>query len=757
MLRRLLINDFKENKLITVSTCVFMTVTAMLLGLSILLFANLYTSIDSLMSKAQTPDFLQMHAGEIDESQIRDFALSRNDVAKAQICTFLNLQNSQLAIGDRSFEGNMQDNGLCCQSESFDYLMDMDNSVIQASEGEVYVPACYRKEYDIQPGEKMRIGANELTVAGFLRDSQMNSMMASSKRFLVNSADYERLKNLGSEEYLIEFKLCEGSDLNAFATDYKDVGLPDNGPTITYPLIKMMNALSDGVMIFVILLVSVVVLLISILCIRYILLTQLEKDRREIGMMKAVGISRKDISRLYMSKYLLLSAVGCFVGIILALIIAGPLRMQMKELYGSADNSALIYIMMVLGAMLTEGIILLSVRRTLRKTETKSAVSILCGRDDFSKKKNLWIPASIITAAAVFMILVPLGMKTTLAAPDFVTYMGIGNSQIRLDVRQMNDIEESTRALLDQIKSDDRVENFSVMQTGSYKAVLPSGTAYNLMIENGDHGRFPVKYIKGSYPQTESDIALSVLNADEMGLQIGDTLIVSKDLGGNTQQCSCTVCGIYSDITNGGKTAKACLGDETDKTPIMWSILYVSLKDENMVDDWISEYQSKHSTFDGGIRATKISDYLQEMYGQTIQGIARASAITIALGGVILMVVILLLMRLVIWRERNDSSLKKALGLTSSFIRLEYMKKAFLYILPGVVVGIFAGVIPGQKLAGLLLGSLGAKGFQFVIDPASTFIFVPAFIFITAGIAAVISLLEVRNIRAFECLYTGTE
>ena len=139
----------------------------------------------------------------------------------------------------------------------------------------------------------MQIGLQELGVAGFLEDSQMNSMMASSKRFLVNQADYERMRPLGHEEYLIEFKLREGSDTNAFSTAYEDAGLPGNGPTITYPLIKMMNALSDGMMILVILLVSAVVLFISMLCVRYIILTQLEKDKRKIGLLK-LSVFRKE-------------------------------------------------------------------------------------------------------------------------------------------------------------------------------------------------------------------------------------------------------------------------------------------------------------------------------------------------------------------------------------------------------------------------------------------------------------------------------
>ena len=758
MIRRLMINDFKDNKLITISTSAFMAVTAMLLGLSILLFTRLYSSIDTLMNKAETPSFLQMHSGELDEAKLDDFATGRSDVEKKQICTFLNLQNSQISIGGKSFEGNMQDNGLCCQSSSFDYLLDANSEVIEVFPGEVYVPVCYKKEYSIQIGDIMRIGTEELTVAGFLRDSQMNSMMASSKRFLVCESDYERIRPLGSEEYLIEFRIKEGCDVNAFATAYKDAGLPDNGPTITYPLIKTMNALSDGIMILVILLVSMVVLFISILCIRYIILTQLEKDRREIGMMKAVGISRKDIKNFYISKYLFLSAVGCLVGVIAALIIAKPLGTEMRELYGEAENAALIYILMIAGAMLAEVIILLSVRRTLRKTEKESAVSALCGRDGGGKKKNLWVSVMIVVAAAVFMILVPQGMKSTLADPEFVTYMGIGNSQIRVDVRQTDDIEALTENLKQEIEQDDRVEGLSVMQTGSYKAMLPSGVSYNLMIESGDHSRFPVSYIEGSYPTNESEIALSILNAEEMELKVGDTVVVYKDLGnGNTEPCTCSVCGIYSDITNGGKTAKGYIRDENDRTPIMWSIMYISLKDEAQVKDWVNEYQIKHSSFDEGIKATEISDYLKGVYGQTIENISNAYVVATVLANLIIIIVVVLLVRLVIWRERKESSLKKALGLRSSDIRKEYLKKAFLYIIPGVVIGVIAGVIPGQKITGVLLGSFGAKGFQFVIDPIQTFILIPIFTMATAGIAAVISLMEIKRIHSCECLHSGTE
>ncbi len=756
MNRQMIVNDMKANKLVSAATCIFMAVTAMLLGLSILLFGSLADSIDSLMTEAKTPDLLQMHTGELDEAEAKDFAGQRDDVEEMQVCTFLNLQNSQLQLGSRSLENNMQDNGLCCQSSSFDYLVDADNEVIRPSEGEVYVPVCYRKEYEVKPGDVMRIGEEELRVAGFLRDSQMNSMMASSKRFLVSETDYERLKPLGSEEYLIEFRLKDGSDINAFATAYKDAGLPDNGPTITYPLIRMMNALSDGMMILVILLVSIVVLLISILCIRYIILTQLERDKSEIGMLKAVGISRRDIRKLYLSNYLILSAAGCITGVAAAMIIAKPISTQMRELYRNARNTGMIYVLMILGSLAAEGVILLLVRQTLRRTDRVSATDALYGRGNFGKKKNLWLPAMIITAAAMFMILVPWNMKSTIEAPEFVTYMGIGESQIRIDIRQTENVGTIAAAVAEDIEHDSRVRDYVLMETGSYRTILPEGSSYNLMIENGDHSKFPVQYIEGRYPENDREIALSVLNSEEMDLKPGDSIVVCREMkDGTREETACRVCGIYSDVTNGGKTAKACMGDPDDATQVMWSIIYLSLKDETLAADWAGDYQGRYSSLDSGVKVTLISDYLKGTYGQTIRNISKASVVSAAMACFVLFVVMLLLVRLVIWRERKDSSLKKALGYTSSDIRVEYIKKTLAYILPGVALGVFAGVLPGQSLAALLLRSMGAYSFRFIINSVIVFVAAPAAVAASAMIAALISLMEVKGIYAWECVGAG--
>ena len=250
---------------------------------------------------------------------------------------------------------------------------------------------------------------------------------------------------------------------------------------------------------------------------------------------------------------------------------------------------------------------------------------------------------------------------------------------------------------------------------------------------------------------------MSVLNAEEMGVKTGETIIVHRlMMDGSSEDRALSVCGIYSDVTNGGKTAKACMADPDDATPVMWSIIYLSLVNGESAKDWTIACQDRYMSPEDGVKVTLISDFLRGTYGQTIRSISNASAVSVVMACLVLFVVILLLVRLVIWRERIDSSLKKALGFTSSDIRKEYLKKTLIYIFPGIVLGLFAGIIPGQGLAALFLKSMGAYGFRFIIDPKEVFVIIPFLVLTFAMIAAILSLKEVNGIHAWECLRAGT-
>lgn len=739
MLKKLIWNDVRQNKLLSAATVFFMAVSAAMLALTALLFSSLLGSVGALMEQAQVPDLLQMHTGELNEADISQFAGEHQEIDRWQICRLLNLDNSQVSLGGHSLLDSTQDNGLCVQSERFDFLLDMDNRHPKVLPGQVYVPVCCRARYELSTEDTMRIGSEELTIAGFLRDAQMNSMMASSKRFLVSEWDYERLKPYGEEEYLIEFLLKDGADANDLSTAYTDQGLPANGPAITKPLIRMMNALSDGTTIIVIFLAAVVVLLVALLCIRFILSIRMERDKREVGMLKALGIGKGKIKRLYFSKYILFSVCGALLGLGASAVLQGPLEQQIRELYGTSDNGAQAAALALCAAAVVEAVILLSVWHNLKKTDQLSALAALFPVREQKQNWRQYLLIGIVSAVCTFLMLLPQNLYSTLSSSAFVTYMGIGNTDIRMDIRQGADIRAVTARLAAVLEGDGQIERYAVLQTQSLPAVLSDGTTCNLTVEMGDHTIFPVEYSEGAPPVMENEIALSSLNAKELGLSLGDTLRLKID----GEEISCTVCGIYSDITNGGKTAKA--GGRMSSDPVIWSVAYVSLKNRSASTQWMEAYGQI------GADVTNIEDYVRDTYGPTLAQLRLASMGAMLIAVLVAFVVIALFLRLIVEQNRDAVSLQKALGFTDGEIGRTYCLKGFLFAVAGIISGLLLGTLLGESLCGIVLKSFGADSFRFIIRWDRLLVGIPAIILGTTILAVLAGTAEVRRIKAYEC------
>ena len=744
MIGRLLQNDIRNHKLLSISTVIFMAASSLLIALAAILFTDLLGSVDGLMEMAGTPDYLQMHAGKMDVKKLRMFAEEHPEIDSWQISPFLNLDNSILFLGNNSLAGSTQDNGLCMQGEKFDYLLDMNHVCPVVREGEVYAPVCYRSLYDLRVGDKMQIGSEELTIAGFIRDSQMNSMMASSKRFLVTKTDYERIKDKGEEEYLIEFLLKENTDTDSFAADYKKAEMYSNGPTITKPLIRMMNALSDGIMIFVIFLVGIAVLLISLLCIRFITALGVEQDRKEVGMLKALGIENKQIRFLYLSKYILFSFAGAVLGFVGAGILKRPLSKKLRELYGVSDKGLLSVAITILVCILVQTVILLFVRHVLKKIEKMSTLEALFSVQTQSKKKERgqYVIIGLVAAACMILTLIPQNLYSTISSPHFVTYMGIGDAEIRMDVRQSETIVEITENLLEELGTDSDVFKYVALKTVSCPVILADGTRVNLIMETGDHSVFPVKYAEGKQPEKEGEIALSSLQAQDLELYVGDRLELIQD-GASSPA---VVCGIYSDITNGGKTAKvrSLSPSGNNDAQVMWSILYVSLKEDVHIEQWMKKYT--HS----GVDIVDIADYVQGTYGPTIQQIEMAKLVAIGIALLIITIVVMLFMRLLIEKKRYGISLQKALGFRNDCIRRKYFINGFIPVTIGVLAGVLFGNILGESICGQILKSFGAYGFHFVIRWEQVLLIL-IILMVTAAVAVNLGTLEVKKIKAYEC------
>ena len=770
MIFKIIRNDLTKNKIITLAATVFIAAAALLVSLSALLAIDLAGAVDALMEQAQTPHFMQMHTGDFSREALEQFAAENENVESFQIMPFLNVEGGKIWLGGNTLSGTTQDNGLTIQGTNFDYLLDLDGNRIQAQEGEIYVPVCYMRDNTASLGETADIGGISFRIAGFLRDSQMNSMLSSSKRFLVNPSDYEKAAGLGKEEYLIEFRLKEGTDPSAFSNAYTAAGLPANGPAITYPLIKMINAMSDGIMIGLLLLVSILAVLIALLCIRFTLLSQIEEDYREIGVMKAIGIRISGMKQIYLIKYAILGGTGCLAGFLFSLLLREPMLGSIRQNMGDAGKGSLSLAAGFCGAAIVLAVILIFVNRVLnrfRKISPSRAigfgfeeesggtsgrffhrisrllgVNAAYGLQDVVSRKKIYATILAVLVFAVFIVVVPRNLYSTIADESFSTYMGIGDCDLRMDIQQTDAVAEKAGRIGEELEKDNSVAGYTVLHTKNFTLKNTDDEEESIKIEFGDHKAFPVTYAKGDAPVSENQIALSALLAKELGKEVGSTLTLRTGTG----EKKLTVCGIYSDITNGGKTAKAVFED-TD-ADIMWSVVYAKLSDSSSAAETALRYRAEFPF----AKITDIREYVSQTYGQTLRSVNWAADVAAAAAVLITAFITLLFVRLLIAKDRYAIAVMKSAGFTNTDIRLQYIFRLISVMLAGILLGILLANTAGEKLAGAVLSSLGAASFRFRINPLYSFLLCPLWMVCSVLGAALTGVQAVKRINTGEHL-----
>lgn len=484
------------------------------------MITELTNSLTSLFTKSSVPHFVQMHAGPLDEAEIDRFAAGNKLVEDHQTVEMIKIDGLNLTIGNVSMQENnsVMDHYFVQQNPSFDRLLNLDSQAIEVAQGEIAVPIYYKQRNGMEIGDVVQVASSDFRMAfkvvDFVRDAQMNPSIIHSKRFVVNELDLERLKaNIGEAEYLIEFRLTDSSKLSEFRNAYQASTLPKLGPSIDFPLFQTLNALTDGIIAAVIILVSLLLSIIAMLCLRYTILAAMEEDYREIGVMKAIGIGQRDIKRIYLFKYIVLAALASVVGYVGSLFLGRMFTANILLYIGTAPKSILLHLIPFIAVAFIYMIVVFSCMLTLRRFNRISAVEALrsgnIGEARNNKRfwavhRNRWFNIPIflgirdvlgrfksyglllfVFLICSFLIIVPVNFFNTVKSPDFNTYMGIERSDLRVDLQQSNLIESDFGLVINYLNNDEDIERYSPMYVSQFKMVNSDGVLENLTVESG--------------------------------------------------------------------------------------------------------------------------------------------------------------------------------------------------------------------------------------------------------------------------------
>lgn len=771
MLLKILKKDFMRNKVITIALFIFIMISSLLVSSGTSIIIELFGSIDNLFEKAKVPHFVQMHSGDIEESVIDGFASENDFVKEHQIVKILLIDGSDIFFGNSqiSDENSVVDKYFMKQNPSFDLLLNLKNQVVQVSKGEIAVPIYYMQQKNLKIGDPIRIskGSFEMvfTITDFVRDVQMNPSIIHSKRFVVNEADFNILnQDIGKNEYMIEFRLIDPNNISKFTNDYQSSDLPQKGPTVNYSLFKILNALSDGIVAVVIILVSILLIVIALLCLRFTILTTMEEDYKEIGVMKAIGIMQKDIKRIYFIKYIVMAVLACMSGYLLSLRVNKLFTSNISLYIGTASKDSRHFLIPFLATGLLFLIVILFCAIVLRRFKKISAVqalrfgtmgktkantrflalrknrllntNVFLGIKDVLGRLKMYLLLFTIFIICSFIIIVPINFLNTLRSPSFVSYMGIGQSDIRIDLQQSNNTIKEFRNMVEYIKIDKDIEKFSPHITCKYKVLNSDGVWENISVETGDFSIFPLKYLKGTAPKSNNEIALSQLNADGLGRAVGDKLLLVVD--GKNQEMLVT--GIYQDVTNGGKTAKALLPYNPETA--LWYIININVKQDVNISNKLAEYTKNFPS----AKVTYLEDYLTQTLGPTIKQVQLVANLALVIAIFISILITSLFLKMLIAKDTSQIAIMRSIGFTLKKIKVQYIVRTLLVLGIGILVGTILSNTIGQGLVSILMSFMGASKIELVVNPIVSYLLCPLILIFVVTITTLICTISIKKI-----------
>ncbi|OLO55400.1 ABC transporter permease [Actinomyces oris] len=775
MLMRLLKADLARGAVVAATLTTLIALAATLMSAGTSLVVDSLSATHRLSQRAKLPDLVQMHTGRIDDNTLQaidHWAEARSDVTDHEVIKTLPVARQELSINGVNQSESYNEPAFVTSPKRFDLLLDDDGNPVDPGPGEVVLPIHYRVIKAADVGDAVTVTAGgrttTLTVVGFARDAEMNAAMIPSKRLVVSPEDFSVLEQrLTEPEYLIEFTLTDSARPGGVIDAYKEAGLPSTGVNISASMIQFMNSLNVMLIVAVALVVAIVLAVVAILALRYATLAAIETDLAQIAVLKAIGAPLSRIRRLYVVKYLALSALGAALGYAAGQPLAAALETPTTLYLGrppttlwSVGAPILTVLVLTLGVIGFTWLALgrigrISAIEALRSGTSASLrprrqrwrlsglrrlpVQVWLGAREALRPSNALL-LGVLTLCTLTMVL-PANVATTLSNPQIATYLGAGQADLRIDVRSgVQDLATVEK----RIDSDPRVTRHATILRRSYKMATTAGGWETVLIDIGDHEAFPMKYLSGHGPTTNDEVSLSYRQAQVTGAKEGSTVTVQTADG----KKDLTVTGVYQDITNNGKTAKATFDDGA---PALWQIIYANFRSSDQASAVARDLRQEYP----GVQAIGMNQYASQFFGATGSQVRLITtmACVIALGLSFLITVLFTV--LIVSRERPQICVLMALGSTRRDIAGQYLIRFGVLALTGIALGLLAAFTLGSSTIGALMATRGAPDLELLPNPWLVGLALPGALLATVVGAVALALTRLRAMPLTMTLTTG--
>ena len=315
MFLRILKKDIQRKKTMNIILLIFVILAVAFMASSANNLVTVSTALDNYFEKAGVPDYWFATTNALDIARFEEFA--EENGYDYHISRLIQIEPKNVLV-----EGEKLDysSTLALSGLGGIEIFDKNNEEItHINDGEIYVPnfIFVSPENDFHEGGKILVSQNgikkEFTIKGYSKDALFGTEMVGMTRFLISENDAAMF---GGKDASVCSAVGVYTDDADYRGHFNELGI-NTVMSIERPMFKMIYIM-DILIAAILLVVSVCLILISMVVLRFIINFTITEEFREIGVMKAIGMKNNRIRGLYIVKYLAISVIGTSVGLVIS-------------------------------------------------------------------------------------------------------------------------------------------------------------------------------------------------------------------------------------------------------------------------------------------------------------------------------------------------------------------------------------------------------------------------------------------------------
>lgn len=774
--------DLKRKKAMNMILLLFIILATMFVSSSVNNIINVTTALDNYFEMANVPDYLVATMNKNLSVDIDETVGSASAVDCYAMENILFLSSDNFIFEDEDIVINGGTN--LVQSDIWMNYFLSDGSILETVKpGEFYMTEGKADALGVDVGDRLTIELNgvsrEFVLADKIKDALFGSNQLSITRYIISEEDFECFLSVeNTEEYYGgTLVYLYSSDMEKVSTQIKPI--VDNSIRTMDRAFMEFCYILDMIVVGVLLVVSIILIAIAFVVLRFTISFTLSEEFREIGVMKAIGIGNFRIRGLYLVKYMGLSIIGATIGFALSFPF-GEMLMSVSSQSIIVGNQSPILINIFCTVLVIAVILLFCYECTdkvkkmtpidaIRNGQTgerfrkkslmslgksKLSVTSFLALNDIASSPKRYGIISLTFFLCLSLLLILSATVSTMNSDSLATTFGWADCDIYIDSKIGAEciLEDGHEKLekhlnnMEQTLAQNDIPAKCYQETMFNLPVAFGENESNICIYQGTGTTMDMyEYTAGTVPQNTDEIAITRIAADKLNANIGDTVMI-KTIDGDKEYM---ITGFFQSMNTQGSGIRLHSDEYINYAQatgyVNTQIVFTDNPDSEEINWRMEEIQRIFPEYEN---IETCAETVKDMLG-VADTLASVKSLIVILAIILAALITVLMERSFIAKEQGEIALMKAVGTRNGKI---YAYHALRFLFVGIIT-VFIGEMFAMPLTHLCIDPIfkmmGMElAVDYVINPVEMYLIFPIVILATTTVSAFLTSIYTRKIKS---------